>query len=460
MTDLDQALREALRHAADQVTPPVLPPDLAGQVRHRRRRRSLRIAAATATVTALIIALGFTGGHWLVWDRQEPVPATVTWTNSAEIVPKPPIPGRLGAGIAWTGREFVIWGGQNAVTLDKGLPTQMTDGAAYDPATRRWRKIAGAPIEGRTDPIVHWTGKEVLVWGGNGSGGDRFDGAAYDPGTGRWRSIASPSPDIRFSASGRWTASGSDLFVTARGGATSFANAPDRQTVLRTVLHYDADADAWSSFQASAEVLDLAVFRDGLLMLERTPDGLDRVERVAADGRRRGYLDPPTPRHNTGDVLFEMTRRHARLVVGGDVAILKMDLSDARASNTSQENDPGSSRLWSLGLDASPPRWRPLPAEARGSKLLETALVRDTVFPVPGAPGHFLAADLHETSVIDADTGAVISRAGTPSGWLTSRCGYSEPGFAHADRLLFQWGGITCDSTGVRSEGLLWRASS
>jgi hypothetical protein len=89
------------------------------------------------------------------------------------------------------------------VAVDRLLPAR---GAAYDPATDRWRRLPNPPIAPRTAPAAVWSGKELLVWGGIGLPGasdnplDRVlerrtilapigDGAAYDPATDRWRSL-------------------------------------------------------------------------------------------------------------------------------------------------------------------------------------------------------------------------------------------------------------------------------
>jgi hypothetical protein len=86
----------------------------------------------------------------------------------------------------WTGSELVVWGGD----------PEGDSGAAYDPATDRWRAIAPAPIPARCEPATAWTGREVLVWGracrlspGPSPGRSRHAtaGAAYDPATDRWR---------------------------------------------------------------------------------------------------------------------------------------------------------------------------------------------------------------------------------------------------------------------------------
>jgi hypothetical protein len=58
-----------------------------------------------------------------------------------------------------------------------------SDGAAYDPGADAWRRLPDLPVEERRyDDTAVWTGKEMIVWGGDPSGGqDGFqDGPAYN----------------------------------------------------------------------------------------------------------------------------------------------------------------------------------------------------------------------------------------------------------------------------------------
>jgi hypothetical protein len=86
----------------------------------------------------------------------------------------------------WTGSELVVWGGD----------PDGDAGAAYDPKADRWRVIAPAPIPARCEPAAVWTGRAILVWGRAckltpGPSPDRSHhataGAAYDPASDRWR---------------------------------------------------------------------------------------------------------------------------------------------------------------------------------------------------------------------------------------------------------------------------------
>jgi hypothetical protein len=64
------------------------------------------------------------------------------------------------------------------------------DGLAYRPSTDSWRKLPEFLLREREFPVVVWTGKELIVWGGAKKPlGNRIvdpppplkDGAAYTP---------------------------------------------------------------------------------------------------------------------------------------------------------------------------------------------------------------------------------------------------------------------------------------
>ena len=140
----------------------------------------------------LIVWGGMSGGTSLA-DGAAFDPATNRWRS----LPASPLAGRFAAppgtvaqipGV-WTGTEMVVWG--QGAGLESDEP-ELPVGAAYDPAADRWRLLAPPPVSPRIVEAV-WTGREMLVWGGQ-SGRRYFDdGAAYDPAADRWR-LLPPSP--------------------------------------------------------------------------------------------------------------------------------------------------------------------------------------------------------------------------------------------------------------------------
>ncbi|MDQ6948687.1 MAG: hypothetical protein M3256_21130 [Actinomycetota bacterium] len=199
-----------------------------------------RIAAgALWTGTNMLVWGGF-DGRTLRNDGGAYDPVANRW----ELVPDAPLSSRSRYTLVWTGKEMVVWGGWG---LKVDLPRVVdqsegpqADGAAYDPATRRWRAMAPAPIEGRGAHSAVWTGKEMVVWGGSGGpfGPVLGDGAAYDPATDRWRPITAAPLAARSEHSGTWTGSAMILWG---GDHSSSGNAdvPDGAA-------YDPSTDSWT----------------------------------------------------------------------------------------------------------------------------------------------------------------------------------------------------------------------
>jgi N-acetylneuraminic acid mutarotase len=148
--------------------------------------------------------VGWTGHEAIVWggvccddrshDGQAYNPATDTWTK----LPTAPLQVRRGAMGAWTGKELVVAGG--VVPVSGSRFRHFRDAAAYDPATRTWRRLAPMP-RARAFGTAVWDGKEILFLGGNGSGPGALAaarGMAYNPATNRWRRL----PAMKFRRSG------------------------------------------------------------------------------------------------------------------------------------------------------------------------------------------------------------------------------------------------------------------
>ena len=72
--------------------------------------------------------------------------------------------GRASAAAVWTGRLLLLWGGETQASRRSVLAPH---GLAYDPKADRWSELPGAPLLGRISPLALWTGKTLLVWGGD-----------------------------------------------------------------------------------------------------------------------------------------------------------------------------------------------------------------------------------------------------------------------------------------------------
>ncbi|MGH2767359.1 MAG: Kelch repeat-containing protein, partial [Actinomycetota bacterium] len=161
-----------------------------------------------------------------------------------------PLEGRVGATAVWTGKEMIVWGG------DRGGPDEFpfADGAAYDPSRGRWRRLPEAPLAPRLEHGAVWTGREMIVWGGHTFdrlGRHQFaDGAAYDPAGNRWRALAAAPLSPRRGQSAVWT--GGEMIVW--GGSALDPEEPGLgEIILAGGAAYDPAGDAWRGIGSAVE---------------------------------------------------------------------------------------------------------------------------------------------------------------------------------------------------------------
>lgn len=146
---------------------------------------------------------------------------------------------------AWTGSRMLIWGGNPCLGGCSGYGS--IGGGSYDPAADRWDHIAdeGAPRGGSFSASV-WTGKEFLVWGGQDGVGLHNDGARYDPVSRTWRSMPQAgAPSERQGHTAVWTGNamlvwgGVGYYMLASGGLYCACPGPV------TNWYQDADGDGY-----------------------------------------------------------------------------------------------------------------------------------------------------------------------------------------------------------------------
>lgn len=102
-----------------------------------------------------------------------------------------------------------VWSGEEAIFLHP--VNGRLGGQAYDPRSGGWREISIAPIAPRDGGVRVWTGSRLIVWGGGRPGQpSTVNGAAYDPVSDAWRPIAKAPIGLNL-ASGMWT--GRELIV-------------------------------------------------------------------------------------------------------------------------------------------------------------------------------------------------------------------------------------------------------
>jgi hypothetical protein len=192
------------------------------------------------------------------------------------VLPPPPLqPGEAGGGVpVWTGRELLLVSstgshfaydpdGDRWRRFDARPPASVTEdgltgpvwtgaevlfwnpwhgrGAAYDPAANRWRQLAPSPLSRRTWTIQAWTGRQLLVVGGQC--GDNVhnlcpDGAAYDPAADTWTPVPGLAGGAAWpEAAGAWT--GSELLVWS----TTITS--DLRSVANTASAYNPGSGRW-----------------------------------------------------------------------------------------------------------------------------------------------------------------------------------------------------------------------
>lgn len=227
-----------------------------------------------ATVVGLGSALAFSLVACGSTDTSAAAPAAPAWRS----LPTGPLKGGRLAGLAsaWTGKELIVVGVRPGP--DGTFIKSTNVAAAYDPATRTWRRLPGAPkMDNYCRSSVAWTGKELVLWGcgqaafdpkanswrmlpkaptgqgftawtdreligwGGGCCGDANDGgSAYDPVANRWRTLAQTPLPPEQGALGAWT--GHRLLLVVSGYSPDDKRHPAR---FARAAAYDPAADTW-----------------------------------------------------------------------------------------------------------------------------------------------------------------------------------------------------------------------
>lgn len=221
-------------------------------VGRRSRGRRLLVAAVVLAAVGAAAAVAWpvdrtvpvrTGPGSSPTDAPTTAPATsgATSTSAADVTATT-LPsadgGRSGAVEAWTGTEYLVWGGAGG-----GDGTGRADGWRFDPATGATHDIPLAPIAPRDEAAGAWTGTELIVCCGlpvgQGLAYDTASAAAYDPRTNTWRTLADPPPQTSgYTLGAVWT--GTELFVVS-------AVQDDRYAITGLLLNaYDPATDTWT----------------------------------------------------------------------------------------------------------------------------------------------------------------------------------------------------------------------
>src|SRR6266516_3973437 len=131
----------------------------------------------------------------------------------------------------WTGSEMIVWGGL-------GSGGRLNTGGRYNPGTDSWTATSttSAPA-GRYFHTAVWTGSEMIVWGGASSGSVLNTGGRYNPGTDSWTATSTTSaPAGRQQHTAEWT--GTEMIVWGGLGSAG---------VLNTGGRYNPGTDSWTA---------------------------------------------------------------------------------------------------------------------------------------------------------------------------------------------------------------------
>lgn len=436
MTELEDQLRAELRAAATTVRVPSKPPSgLVARARRRRQRRGAGVTVAITAVLAIVVGAGVVavnssrevtnGPAVRAGNPKFPVPPKISVDVTA--LPNSPLGQRVGASGVWTGSEFIVWGGASG---NKVASSGFGDGAAFNPDTNQWRKLADSPLSPRAGHVAVWTGTEMIVWGGGyridgfGIGDVPADGGAYNPAADSWRRIAD-APSEAFGAKAVLTGH----YVVVGAGTTRAGGNPT------VILAYDIAADSWLSIpldlHGMSGVYDIAASGSGVAVavLDRNQSPKLRFLHVDIPS---GHVEMAPDLKVTGQAVW------LGVASGGD-QVIAAGLGDG----------PTQVRLWKPGTS----RWADT-AEVPKDRLQPRAgIYSDEASAMQwiygwlvsvGSTGVYIAAPATGETAIPDNLQATFSRL----------CG-GHAAIAFSAASVFVWGGQDCAGNSPNAGGQL-----
>lgn len=229
----------------DVVTPVLLPGPYTGSIRVTGVCQTTGLAAA-GSPKDVAVNLTVTPAGDAVLDLsstllgQDVVTLQHGWRN---LTPEGGPDGRTGHTLSFTGRDLIVWGGDQ--------PEWMFNNAVYNIRDDLWRLVGTtAPV---ADHTATWTGTRLLVWGGTQFFPDPFgnpeldyseavnEGIAYDPVGGTMTALSTPPASVapRARHTAVWTGT-SMLIYGGRSGA---------QMALATTARYTPSTNSWTLLQ-------------------------------------------------------------------------------------------------------------------------------------------------------------------------------------------------------------------
>ncbi len=214
-----------------------------------RCRRTIRASAARASIAALVLACALAGCATPGAPATEagpgpaaesgpfPVAPTTGQTRDAAWLPVPegPLTARHSAVGAWVGNRFVVVGGMTSAPCADTADCEITafprsDGAAFDPESGAWTRIADAPapVAGQVAVVGDRMFVQSLVSGPGAT--ETWSFLAYDPRSDAWEQLR-PAPPV-------WGA-----LVTAGDHILSIAPSDENTPAIDAV--FDPATGAW-----------------------------------------------------------------------------------------------------------------------------------------------------------------------------------------------------------------------
>jgi hypothetical protein len=206
-----------------------------------------------------------------------PQPASTLTGDSWHRLPTAPIPARTEAAAAWTGTAMIVWGGAAGAQLDQ----LRSDGVEYDPTTNAWTTLPESPLSAREDPAAVWTGNQLFVWGGYDDLGNTpraaSDGALYDPMTRRWRKL----PPAPLAARTNAQALAVDGRIYVIGGRPAVTTGSDQG--FSDAASYDPASDRWAMLPSAPSAPGHQVIAETAVAAGDRIDVFQSWQQVTAD---------------------------------------------------------------------------------------------------------------------------------------------------------------------------------
>jgi hypothetical protein len=179
------------------------------------------------------------------------------WT-AVETKGEAPLP-RWGHSAVWTGKEMLIFGGQEDLPIGPRLlfPLPKTPGSvhvyfndlwSYNPSTKTWKRLhpSGGPPTPRANHTAVWTGHEMLIHAGSGEA-PQSDIWAYRPDENHWEqlTVLRGTPPHRWAHTAVWASDANNPGLMIIFGGVDTAATPVIE--VNDTLGFDLAHREWAS---------------------------------------------------------------------------------------------------------------------------------------------------------------------------------------------------------------------